>query len=199
VLRSDRRPAKAAVVNLRIRSAWLGACTLLGAACGGGGGGDSNGNSANSFAVLAGACIVNVLPAASLSNCTNLDAYAACATGMCDLESCLGPCNDFKSCVHSAADPCTNNCVQSTACQSCLAPVAACAANQCLETLTCGPIADGGACDKLAACCNATPANMKMTCQLLNRAARVGGDRSCQADLLGLAGDAGVALFACTP
>jgi hypothetical protein len=182
-------------VNFRIRSAWFAACALLAVGCGD----HSSGNSAASSAALAGACIVNSLASFSLLNCQNLDAYSACATTMCGFQNCADACKDFKSCVGTASDPCTNSCVETTDCQSCLAPVAACSASQCLETLICGTVADGGACDELDSCCDALAGDLKTTCQLAARATRIGGDPSCKTLLLAPAiDDAGGTLFGCS-
>jgi hypothetical protein len=183
-------------VSSRLQSARLVASALLFAACGGGG---RSGSNISPSAVLAGACIVNGLAASSLSNCGDLNGYSTCAMTMCDLQACLDACKDYESCIQSASDPCTNDCMQSVGCQSCLAPVAACSTNSCLGTLSCGTVTDGGPCDKLERCCENADA-APMSCELAVRVARIGGDPSCQADLATLtSNDSGFALFSCTP
>jgi hypothetical protein len=128
---------------------------------------------------------------ASPTDCKGLDDYAKCADETCGSGDCNdGDCKDYLDCYKDAADPCKADCKPSSACTACLSDVGRCAAENCIELVMCGETEAGGACDKLADCCESRSGAAKMACEAAADASRSGGgDKLCETVLSSLCQD----------
>lgn len=106
-------------------------------------------------ALVLGVCQVQSLNPGGTS-CTGLDDVIECARDHCNVGDCVNACNDFLQCVQAAEDECpaTARCPNHQACLNCIAENVVCAwSGACAGLFKCGSTTDGGACDKLEACC----------------------------------------------
>ena len=130
---------------------------------------------------LAGACEMMETMGMSATDCEGIDEYTECFLDMCGGQNCLETaCQDYVDCIEGAADPCENDCTQSSACLNCYTSQADCVGNNCLRLIMCGEIMAGGACDQLDDCCAEQPDQMRMFCEQLAAGARIGGDMACE-------------------
>jgi hypothetical protein len=83
---------------------------------------------------IAGACEMKD----DLSKCMGLDDVTDCVLNDCGLQPCLdGACKAYQTCIEGAADPCSNSCKRSAACETCVEDIAQCSIDMCIEKLVC--------------------------------------------------------------
>lgn len=130
-------------------------------------------------AVLSGACYLSELDV-DASACMGYSAFGDCGMAKCNLSSCMSACSDYAKCLAGTSDACGPTCMPSSACSDCQRTVFQCTTNMCLGTLSCGPTAPGGSCDKLDMCCAGQPAMYQTSCRYAATVARLEGDTHCQ-------------------
>jgi hypothetical protein len=125
------------------------------------------------------------------TQCTGIEEYTKCADDKCGSGDCYdGDCKDLLECYEGASDPCKADCKASSDCNDCLADVARCAADECIELVMCGETKAGGACDKLDECCEARSDSAKNACKSAASSSRSGGgDELCMTVLTSLCRD----------
>lgn len=161
---------------------------------GGGSGGGGGGEKVSPEAAAGGACEM-MGGGGEAQSCTGIDEYTECANTKCGLDDCLsGECADYLDCLSNASDACeavdSGACTSPSECNTCLQNAGLCAFNMgCIDLIQCGERVEGGACDRVDACCASLDSLQAMACNLQASAVKSAGDDACQSLLDGYSCD----------
>ena len=121
------------------------------------------------------------------STCTGWDEIYECSARNCELAACEKTCAEYIACAGAAPDACnvSDICPRTSECHQCTLDVEACTTAPCERLFRCATPSsgEGGACERLNACC------MKQTNPLgcttwVERAGALLGDPGCQSLLI---------------
>jgi hypothetical protein len=99
-----------------------------------GGGAGTGSTKITADQAITGACDMQK----ELLECDGLDDVTDCVLNDCGLQPCLNAaCKDYQTCIENADDPCMNDCERSAACETCVADIADCTIEMCIEKLRC--------------------------------------------------------------
>ena len=135
-------------------------------------------------AIVAGLCTGRAaVHPPTAKECPDPATLVDCATAHCGLSACLAECSDYVACLERASDPCASSalCPQSASCTACANQVVTCAIRgACVSAFSCGgPVAPGGPCSRLEACCMMQVTNVQSCNDAVQLVKGFGGDPGC--------------------
>lgn len=132
-------------------------------------------------ALITGVCeVLRLAPDPTM--CTGVDDFLGCVNTQCKFEACAATCQAEIACAVMAPDPCMEigACPRSDECLLCMNDVQICGfATHCNGMITCSTPTQGGACQRLAACCD-TQRNPENCAGLIEILSMVRGDAECE-------------------
>lgn len=141
----------------------------------------SPGNRLPPKALISGACDVLRL-AGDPTECKGLDELTQCEAEQCGLDACAEICEEHISCAVARDDHCagTETCPRTPECHECMTQLLLCAfITSCQGLYSCGSGDEGGACEKLEACCN-NQSNPDGCLGWTQSMGRLSGDEGCE-------------------
>ena len=144
---------------------------------------DTVANRLSPSALITGVCDVLRL-APNPETCVGVDDLVACSAAKCNVDACVATCQDELACGFAAADHCklVETCPRSAECLACMTELQVCTfvLAHCGELVTCSTPTQGGACQKLEACCR-TQKQPQACLGLTRTLGMVRGDAECEA------------------
>jgi hypothetical protein len=114
--------------------------------------------------------------------CPDPAEFQACASANCDVAACLAKCTGYTACLEGVADVCGTTCSPQIEqpCSECIGELTMCTLGFCSDRFACAaPIAPGGPCAKLEACCGMQGDSAASCLDTVHLIEKISGDPSC--------------------